>query len=89
MAAAGIAITVASARPVGSPMTDWTDQFRSRPGRKTPLSWKSDAPELSSLDFPGYGAMVCATFGKFERHMRNKITKLLIVVVPRRTAGDG
>jgi len=33
--------------------------------------------------------MVCATFGKSGRNMRNFITKLLIIVVPRRTAGDG
>jgi hypothetical protein len=33
--------------------------------------------------------MVRATFGKLATHMRNKITKLLIVVVPRRTARDG
>jgi len=33
--------------------------------------------------------MLCATFGKSERRMRNIITKTLILVVPRRTAGDG
>jgi hypothetical protein len=33
--------------------------------------------------------MVCATFGKSERQMRNIITKWLIFVVPRRAAGDG
>src|SRR6202048_1586872 len=40
---------------------------RSRPGQKTPLSSKSCASVLPSLDFSGLAAMVCATFGKSER----------------------
>ncbi len=41
------------------------------------------------LDFSGLSSMFRATFGKSGRPMRNIITKLLIVVVPRRTAGGG
>src|SRR5438105_11068343 len=41
------------------------------------------------LDFQRHMAITRATFGKSEPPMRNIITKLLIVVVPRCTAGDG
>ena len=41
------------------------------------------------LTFGGLDAMVAQPLGSPSRQMRNIITKLLIVVVPRRTAGDG
>jgi len=61
----------------------------SSPTRRNPANLAKSGQALPSLDFPGPGAMFRATFGKSSRQMRNKITKLLIVVVPRRTAGDG
>src|ERR1700694_4483032 len=62
---------------------------RSRPGQKTPLSSKSCAScglPLTSRVWPLWFAQ---PLGSLSGHMRNIITKLLIVVVPRRTAGDG
>jgi len=56
---------------------------------KTPLKSDFSASAAPPLDFPGFGSMFRETFGKYNIQMRNIITKLLIVVVPRRTAGDG
>jgi hypothetical protein len=44
---------------------------------------------LPSLDFQGLAAITAQPLGSSGGYMRNIITKLLIVVVPRRTAGDG
>jgi hypothetical protein len=41
------------------------------------------------LDIRRFSSMFRATFGKSSSHMRNIITKLLIVVVPGRTALGG
>jgi hypothetical protein len=45
--------------------------------------------KAASLDFWGLMAITAQPLGSSSRNMRNKITKLIIVVVPRRTAGDG
>jgi hypothetical protein len=47
------------------------------------------AGKAASLDFWGLMAITAQPLGSPSRNMRNKITKLIIVVVPRRTAGDG
>jgi hypothetical protein len=47
------------------------------------------APNAASLDFWGRAAITAQPLGSPSGSMRNKITKLIIVVVPRRTAGDG
>jgi len=41
------------------------------------------------LDFRDLGSMFAQPLGSLSGNMRNIITKLLIVVVPRRAAGDG
>ena len=41
------------------------------------------------LDFQPLAGMFAQPLGSLSGPMRNKITKLLIVVVPRRAAGDG
>jgi hypothetical protein len=41
------------------------------------------------LDFWPFGSMFAQPLGSLSRTMRNIITKILIVVVPRRIAGDG
>jgi hypothetical protein len=45
--------------------------------------------KAASLDFWDLMAITAQPLGSLSRTMRNKITKLIIVVVPRRTAGDG
>jgi hypothetical protein len=47
------------------------------------------AEKAASLDFWGLMAITAQPLGSPSGSMRNKITKLIIVVVPRRTAGDG
>jgi hypothetical protein len=47
------------------------------------------AGKAASLDFWGLMAITAQPLGSPSRNMRNKITKLIIVVVPRHTAGDG
>ncbi len=63
--------------------------FRSRRTPGTPLNCPNRARRCLTLDFPGLAAMFAQPLGSPGGYMRNKITKLLIVVVPRRTAGDG
>jgi hypothetical protein len=41
------------------------------------------------LTFPAWAVCSAQPLGSTTGQMRNIITKLLIVVVPRRTAGDG
>jgi hypothetical protein len=57
-------------------------------GRNT-VKLKKSRVVPASLDFPGFAAMFAQSLGSPSRDMGNKIAKLLIVVVPRRTAGDG
>ena len=59
------------------------------PNVRNPAKLRIERFVPPSLDFWSLEGMVRATFGKSEPTMRNIITKLLIVVVPRRTAGDG
>jgi len=42
-----------------------------------------------TLDFQVLGSMFAQPLGSLSGNMRNKITKSLILVVPRRAAGDG
>src|ERR1700682_6406182 len=63
--------------------------FSLSPGPKNPAKLPKSRCGTPCLDFSGRTAITRATFGKLGGHMRNKITKLLIVVVARRTAGDG
>src|ERR1700730_18487473 len=65
------------------------EHFRSRPGQKTPISLQIMRVVPTSLDIWGPADITAQPLGSSSRKMRNKITKLLIVVVPRRTAGDG
>ena len=44
---------------------------------------------LLRLDFQVLGSMFAQPLGSPSGNMRNKITKSLILVVPRRAAGDG
>jgi hypothetical protein len=59
--------------------------------RRTPGTTLSSANRAAapSLDFWGLAVKVAQPLGSLDGEMRNKITKLLIIVVPRRTAGDG
>jgi hypothetical protein len=67
----------------------WNGEIRTRRKPGTPLSSKNRAKWPPSLDFRGLAAINAQPLGSPSRQMRNIITKLLIVVVPRRTAGDG
>src|SRR6267154_2785450 len=60
---------------------------RRTPG--TPLSCGNRAERGLPLTFRGSSLWFAQPLGSPSGQMRNKITKLLIVVVPRRTAGDG
>src|ERR1700692_4752146 len=59
------------------------------PNARTPANLLISRPATPSLDFLGFAAMFAQPLGSPSGYMSNKITKLLIVVVPRRTAGDG
>jgi hypothetical protein len=63
--------------------------FSHSPNARNPGKLKKSRIVLPSLDFPGFAVMFAQPLGSPSGYMRNKITKLLIVVVPRRTAGDG
>src|SRR5258707_12835126 len=54
-----------------------------------PLSCGNRAERGLPLTFRGSSLWFAQPLGSPSGQMRNKITKLLIVVVPRRTAGDG
>ena len=58
-------------------------------GRKTRLSCEKSRRRRLPLTFGVWPLCFAQPLGSPSGHMRNKITKLLIVVVPRRTAGDG
>ena len=60
---------------------------RRTPG--SPLSFELSVIAARGLTFEASGSMFAQPLGSLSGPMRNKITKLLIVVVPRRTAGDG
>jgi hypothetical protein len=60
---------------------------RRTPG--TPLSYRNRAERGLPLTFRGPSLWFAQPLGSPSGQMRNIITKLLIVVVPRRTAGDG
>src|ERR1700686_4561523 len=60
--------------------------FSLSPNCRNPANLPKSRWASPSLDFLGLVAMFHATFGKSGRRMRNKITKLLIIVVARRTA---
>jgi hypothetical protein len=59
------------------------------PNVRNPVKVQFERFVPALLDFWGLAAMFAQSSRSLSRHMRNKITKLLIVVVPRRTAGDG
>jgi hypothetical protein len=48
-----------------------------------------DAIYRPQLDFRALDGMFAQPLGSLSRSMRNIITKLLLIVVPRRAAGDG
>jgi len=64
-------------------------QFSLSPNARNPAKLPKSRQATPSLDFPGAAAMFAQPLGSPSGYMRNKITKLLIIVVPRRTAGDG
>jgi hypothetical protein len=57
--------------------------------RRKPAKLEIERDLCLWLDFQSSGSMFAQPLGSLSGQMRNKITKLLIVVVPRRTAGDG
>jgi hypothetical protein len=63
--------------------------FSVSPGVKNPAKLEILRVLPTSLDIWGVADITAKPLGSPGGHMRNKITKLLIVVVPRRTAGDG
>jgi hypothetical protein len=65
-----------------------TANLSSRIARKI-ANYKSSAEPAARLDFPVLDGMFAQPLGSPSADMRNKITKLLIVVVPRHTAGGG
>jgi hypothetical protein len=56
---------------------------------QSPLFSPNNAVAALTLTFPAWPVWSAQPLGSLSRDMRNKITTLLIVVVPRRTAGDG
>jgi hypothetical protein len=56
---------------------------------KTRLNCTNRAERRLPLTFGGSPLWFAQPLGSPSGHMSNKITKLLIVVVPRRTAGNG
>ena len=75
--------------PSAEPLHGREQQIRTRRTAGTPLNCSKSRFERPSLDFRGSGGITAQPLGSLSRQMRNIITKLLIVVVPRRTAGDG
>jgi hypothetical protein len=64
-------------------------QIHPRQNPPNPVNLTKSRFMSPSLDFWGRAAITAQPLGSLGGNMRNKITKLLIVVVPRRTAGDG
>ena len=64
-------------------------QIYSRRKSGTRLRSQLSASYRLALTFGVWQLCFAQPLGSLSRPMRNKITKLLIVVVPRRTAGDG
>ena len=62
---------------------------RSRRRQKTSLSCNPAPIDARGLTFQARSVCSAQPLGSLGRQMRNIITKLLIVVVPRRTAGGG
>ena len=60
---------------------------REMPGIR--LNYTNRAEQGLPLTFGGSPLWFAQPLGSLSGHMRNKITKLLILVVPRRTAGGG
>jgi len=64
--------------------------FSHSQGAEKAAKLQIDATYRPKLDFPALDSMVAQPLGSLSGSMRIIITKLLlIVVVPRRTAGDG
>jgi hypothetical protein len=59
------------------------------PNAGRPAKVDLNAIDHRRLDFQLLGGMVAQPLGSSNRRMRNIITKILIVVAPRRIAGDG
>jgi hypothetical protein len=65
------------------------DEEKHSPNRRNPANLMEIAPAWPCLDIRAMAAMFAQPLGSLSRQMRNIITKLLLIVVPRRTAGDG
>jgi hypothetical protein len=59
------------------------------PNARNPAKLEKLRRLTPSLDFRGLAAITAQPLGSLSLNMRNIITKLLIVVVPKRTAGGG
>jgi hypothetical protein len=59
------------------------------PNGRNPANLAEIAPDAPCLDIREMADMFAQPLGSLSNQMRNIITKLLIVVVPRPTAGDG
>ena len=73
----------------GQPTASLETENSPSPRRKNLAKLQIEGDLCPWLDFRALASMVAQPLGSSSGHMWNKITKLLIVVVPRRAAGDG
>ena len=91
---AGVSLRAVDVAPrmthrIAPPSHSCKPHFRARPTPGTRLIWPNRVGRCLPLTFRGWSLCSTQPLGSPSRRMRNKITKLLIIVVPRRTAGDG